>query len=317
MSQFSTNVQILHWFIIFVFPPFSGFHIPYFASPLRFMVLLLISSSSRFNSNGPISFLSQFSFDRQVDQFFLNLRSCQFLHNVPFICLSSVHLIALSAFIPFRIFVVMLSCFHFSWKFFSNNFFQIFSSIITVYVQSHIHSYMWHDSFIYVTWLIHMCDMTHSFVRYDSFICDVTNSYMRLDSLTTNSVWAIFDQIYDMNHSYVQHDSFICAPWLIHYLFCKSHPRFARRADFARKFCSESHVSTANNKKKMCHVLLENYSPMKCLALFILIGVFSHLYRSLIWYSELLVSTEGKEKNMCSMDHGQSWAVYAAFLFLK
>jgi len=33
------------------------------------------------------------------------------------------------------------------------------------------HSYVWHDSFICVTWLIHMCDMTHSYVWHDSFIC--------------------------------------------------------------------------------------------------------------------------------------------------
>jgi len=30
---------------------------------------------------------------------------------------------------------------------------------------------VWHDSFICVTWLIHMCDMTHSYVWHDSFIC--------------------------------------------------------------------------------------------------------------------------------------------------
>jgi len=29
----------------------------------------------------------------------------------------------------------------------------------------------WHDSFMCVTWLIHMCDMTHSYVWHDSFIC--------------------------------------------------------------------------------------------------------------------------------------------------
>jgi len=31
------------------------------------------------------------------------------------------------------------------------------------------HSYVWHDSFICVTWLIHMCDMTHSYVWHDSW----------------------------------------------------------------------------------------------------------------------------------------------------
>ena len=41
------------------------------------------------------------------------------------------------------------------------------------------HSYVWHDSFICVTWLIHMCDMTRSYVWYDSSICvaDINKSY--------------------------------------------------------------------------------------------------------------------------------------------
>jgi len=33
------------------------------------------------------------------------------------------------------------------------------------------HSYVWHDSFICVTWPTHMCDMTHSYVWNDSLIC--------------------------------------------------------------------------------------------------------------------------------------------------
>ena len=61
------------------------------------------------------------------------------------------------------------------------------------------YSYVWHDSFIRVTWLIHTCDMNHSNVWHDSFIC-VT--------------WLI--HICDMTHSYVWHDSFICVTWLIH-----------------------------------------------------------------------------------------------------
>ena len=35
------------------------------------------------------------------------------------------------------------------------------------------HSQVGHDSFICGTWLIHLCDMTHSYVRHDSFICDM------------------------------------------------------------------------------------------------------------------------------------------------
>jgi len=57
---------------------------------------------------------------------------------------------------------------------------------------------LWHDSFICATWLIHKCDMTHSYVRHDSFIC-VT--------------WLIL--MCDMTHPHVWHDSFICTTWLI------------------------------------------------------------------------------------------------------
>jgi len=52
------------------------------------------------------------------------------------------------------------------------------------------HSYVWHDSFICATWLIHMCDMTHSCVSWLMHMCDLTHS----------------------------HDLFIYVTWLIHML---------------------------------------------------------------------------------------------------
>jgi len=66
------------------------------------------------------------------------------------------------------------------------------------YINESCHTYVWHDSFIYVTWLIHVCDMTHSHVWHDSFIC-VT--------------WRI--HVGGVTHSYVWHDSFICVTWRI------------------------------------------------------------------------------------------------------
>ena len=83
------------------------------------------------------------------------------------------------------------------------------------------HSYVWHDSFICVTWLIHMCDMIHAHVWHDSFICvtrlihmcDMTHSYVWHDSLTC-VIWLI--HMCDMTHSCVWHDSFICVTRLIH-----------------------------------------------------------------------------------------------------
>jgi len=58
-------------------------------------------------------------------------------------------------------------------------------------------SYVWHDSFICATWLVHICDMSHSYVRHDSFI--------RVTCLIHTC---------DMTRSYVWHDSFICVTWL-------------------------------------------------------------------------------------------------------
>ena len=56
-----------------------------------------------------------------------------------------------------------------------------------------------HDSFL----LIHMCDMTPSYVRQDSFIC-VT--------------WLMHTCA--MTNSHACHDSFICGPWLIYIRMC-------------------------------------------------------------------------------------------------
>ena len=56
------------------------------------------------------------------------------------------------------------------------------------------HSHVWHDWFTCVTWLIHICDMTHSYVWHDAF---------------TWVTWLI--HMCDMKHSYIWHNS-----WLIH-----------------------------------------------------------------------------------------------------
>ena len=61
------------------------------------------------------------------------------------------------------------------------------------------HSCVWHDSFICVTWLIHMCDMTHSCVWHASFVCETWLFHAR-----------------DMTRSCVWHDSSMCVSWLIH-----------------------------------------------------------------------------------------------------
>jgi len=52
--------------------------------------------------------------------------------------------------------------------------------------------YSYQDSFICVPWLIHMCDMTHSYEWHDSFICVTRLIHMCA-----------------MTHSYVWHDTFM------------------------------------------------------------------------------------------------------------
>ena len=105
-----------------------------------------------------------------------------------------------------------------------------------------------HDSFVCVPWLIHMCDMTHSYVRHDSFMCDMTHSHVRHDSFIC-ATWLIHmcDMTYlclwhdsficvtwlihmcDMTHSYVWHDSFMCVTWLIHLGVKSVHSQQSRR----------------------------------------------------------------------------------------
>jgi len=62
---------------------------------------------------------------------------------------------------------------------------------------------MWHDSFIYVTCLIHTCDMTHSYMWHASFIC-VTYIYPGTSRRRYMCVsW--LTHICDMTHLYVWH----------------------------------------------------------------------------------------------------------------
>jgi len=80
---------------------------------------------------------------------------------------------------------------------------------------------LWHDSFISVAWLIHMCGMTHSYVWHDSFICvawlihmcGMTHSYVCHDSFI-RVAWLI--HMCAMADIRVRHNTFICVPWLIH-----------------------------------------------------------------------------------------------------
>jgi len=66
--------------------------------------------------------------------------------------------------------------------------------------------HMWHDSFIRVTWLIHVCDMVHSCVWRGSFRGISVSARKPRDSFIRET-WLI--NVCDMTHSHVKHDSFI------------------------------------------------------------------------------------------------------------
>jgi len=66
-----------------------------------------------------------------------------------------------------------------------------------------------------VTWPIHICDMTHSYVWHDSFICE---TWLIHRPSPCSPLRPCTTALRDMTHSssYVWHDAFICTTWLIH-----------------------------------------------------------------------------------------------------
>jgi len=61
------------------------------------------------------------------------------------------------------------------------------------------YEWLWRDSFMRMTWLIHMCDTTRSYVGHVSCVRA-----------------ACLIRAYGMAHSYEWHDLFICVTWLMH-----------------------------------------------------------------------------------------------------
>jgi len=85
------------------------------------------------------------------------------------------------------------------------------------------HSHLWHDSFTCVTWLIHMCDVTHSCAWRDAFtcvtwliqMCDVPHPDESVDDFFLDS---------EVQMVYIQRWSFKCVPfkcvtWLMSHIW--------------------------------------------------------------------------------------------------
>ena len=68
------------------------------------------------------------------------------------------------------------------------------------------------DSIICATWRIYMCNITHAYVRHDSFICVTWLVHVPAKFKSMQRT----DILGDTTHSYVWHDAFICVTWLIH-----------------------------------------------------------------------------------------------------
>ena len=92
------------------------------------------------------------------------------------------------------------------------------------------------DMAICVTWLVHMCDMTHSYVWHGSFICvNVCVWYGYMCDMTRSYVW------------HVWHDSCICVTWLIH--MCERMCEPYHTYEWAM-----AHICTDMSHEWMCHV---------------------------------------------------------------
>ena len=80
------------------------------------------------------------------------------------------------------------------------------------------HSYVWHDSFVCVTWHIRMCDMTHSYVWHDSLTC-VT--------------WLIHMCDTHMTHTWHTHDTHMTHTW--HMTHTHAYPWNCKVIDFHKR----------------------------------------------------------------------------------
>jgi len=87
-----------------------------------------------------------------------------------------------------------------------------------------------HDSFTCLPWLIHMCAMTHLYVRHDSVMCVpwrihrqksycVHSTRIHIASYMWHDPYVCvtwLGHVCDMTHSYVWREPLICVPRLIH-----------------------------------------------------------------------------------------------------
>jgi len=74
------------------------------------------------------------------------------------------------------------------------------------YVWRHLCTFAWHDSLMYVAWLIHMCAMTHTYVCSDMLMYVTWLIHVWHNSSICVTCWML---------PYMWHDAFICVTWRI------------------------------------------------------------------------------------------------------
>ena len=165
---------------------------------------------------------------------------------------------------------------------------------------------MWHDSFICVTWLIHMCDITHSYVWHDSFICvtwlihmcDITHAYVWHDSFICVT-WLI--HMCDMTHSYVWHDSFLCVSFAK-----KSYESYAKEAYTSCKRVLWISVSSGK-ETRLIHRALLHKRPDSCMRLFCKRALWILCKRGVY----ILQKSTMNQRLFCKRDLTHSWSSFA------
>ena len=112
-----------------------------------------------------------------------------------------------------------------------------------IHMRDMTHSYVWRDSFICVPWLIHTCDMSYSHMWHDSFIC---------------VPWLLIHMC-DMTHSHAWHVSFTCVTWLVHMCAMMTHsylcPVSGRTLERALSKHTATHCNTLQHTATHCNTL--------------------------------------------------------------
>jgi len=138
-----------------------------------------------------------------------------------------------------------------------------------------------HDILICVTWLIHMCDLTHSYVWHDSHVwhdlficvtwlargCNRTDSYVWRDLLTvvtrlvhTRVTWLF--HTCDMTPPYVWHNFFLAATWLIIHVNTHTHTHTQDTPTHTWHTHTHTHTHTHHSCKHNSH--LTRHKSLSC-----------------------------------------------------